>query len=142
MFVLCIATAFIWGITNWFLKQGSTGLQRIQYDNRLKQFTAEIWYFFTNAQYWIPFLFNQFGSVLYYYSLAKTGIKNLIGIIELSTDFQLDFSTAVPVTNALTLLITYLCDVISRPQLLNSRFLLGMLCVTSGVALCVISKPH
>jgi len=26
----------------------------------------------------------------------------------------------VPVTNALTLVITYLCDVISRPKLLNS----------------------
>ncbi|CAF0793454.1 unnamed protein product [Rotaria sp. Silwood1] len=98
---------FIWGITNWFLKQGSTGLQKIKYDNRIKQFGAEIWYFFTNAQYWIPFLLNQCGSVLYYYSLSKT-----------------DFSTAVPVTNALTLLITYLCDVISRPQLLNSRFLI------------------
>jgi hypothetical protein len=34
--------------------------------------------------------------------------------------FILDISTAVPVTNALTLLITYICDVISRPQLLNS----------------------
>ena len=33
----------------------------------------------------------------------------------------LDFSTAVPVTNALTLLVTYLCDVIARPQLLNLR---------------------
>ena len=64
---------------------------------------------------------NQLGSVLYYYSLAKTGKRKLIGIIELSLVFQLDFSTAVPVTNALTLLITYLCDVISRPQLLNSR---------------------
>ncbi|CAF1145099.1 unnamed protein product [Rotaria sordida] len=125
MFILCLLTAFIWGITNWFLKQGSTGLQKIKYDNRVKQFGAEIWYFLTNAQYWIPFLLNQCGSVLYYYSLSKT-----------------DFSTAVPVTNALTLLITYLCDVISRPQLLNSRFLIGMLCVTSGVALCVISKPH
>ena len=38
----------------------------------------------------------------------------------------LDFSTAVPVTNALTLLVTYLCDVIARPQLLNSsRAVLG-----------------
>jgi hypothetical protein len=34
--------------------------------------------------------------------------------------FLLDISTAVPVTNALTLLITYICDVISHPQLLNS----------------------
>jgi len=50
MFILCLLTAFIWGITNWFLKRGSTGLQKIQYDNRIKQFGAEIWYFFTNAQ--------------------------------------------------------------------------------------------
>ena len=50
MFILCLLTAFIWGITNWFLKQGSTGLQKIQYDNRIKQFGAEIWYFFTNAK--------------------------------------------------------------------------------------------
>ncbi len=50
MFILCLLTAFIWGITNWFLKKGSTGLQKIHYDNRIKQFGAEIWYFFTNAQ--------------------------------------------------------------------------------------------
>ncbi|CAF4574151.1 unnamed protein product [Rotaria socialis] len=102
-----VGATILWGITNWFLKQGSTGLQQIKYDNRIKQFGAEIWYFFTNPHYWIPFLLNQCGSVLYYYSLSKT-----------------DFSTAVPVTNALTLLITYLCDVISHPQLLNSRFVM------------------
>jgi len=50
MLILCLLTAFIWGITNWFLKKGSTGLQKIQYDNRIKQFGAEIWYFFTNAE--------------------------------------------------------------------------------------------
>ncbi|CAF1243313.1 unnamed protein product [Adineta steineri] len=125
MFILCLLTAFIWGITNWYLKEGSTGLQKIHYDNRIKQFGAEIWYFFTNAKYWVPFLLNQCGSVLYYYSLSKT-----------------DISTAVPVTNALTLVVTYVCDVISHPQLLNSRFVIGMLCVSSGVALCVLSKDH
>ena len=31
-----------------------------------------------------------------------------------------DLSTAVPVTNALTLVFTYLCDVLSRPSLFNS----------------------
>ena len=41
--------------------------------------------------------------------------------MRLSTLVILDFSTAVPVTNALTLLVTYLCDVIARPQLLNTR---------------------
>ena len=50
MFVLSVLTAIIWGVTNWFLKRGSMGLRTIQYDNRLKQFAAEIWYFFTNAQ--------------------------------------------------------------------------------------------
>lgn len=48
--ILCFAAALIWGITNWFLKRGSTGLQKIHYDSRIKQFGAEIWYFFTNAQ--------------------------------------------------------------------------------------------
>jgi hypothetical protein len=50
MFILCLLTAFIWGITNWFLKEGSGGLREIKYDNRIKQFGAEIWYFFTNAR--------------------------------------------------------------------------------------------
>ena len=50
MFVLSLCTALIWGITNWFLKRGSTGLRTIQYDNRLQQFGAEIWYFFTQPQ--------------------------------------------------------------------------------------------
>ena len=50
MLILCCITALVWGITNWFLKQGSTGLQKIHYNNRIKQFAAEIRYFFTNAQ--------------------------------------------------------------------------------------------
>ena len=50
MFILCLLAAFIWGTTNWFLKQGSTGLKQIKYDNRIEQFGAEIWYFSTKAQ--------------------------------------------------------------------------------------------
>lgn len=50
MLILCCLTALLWGITNWFLKQGSTGLQKIHYDNRIRQFLEEIRYFFTNAQ--------------------------------------------------------------------------------------------
>ena len=65
MFILCLLTAFIWGITNWFLKQGSTGLQKIHYDNRIKQFGAEIWYFFTNAKVIIVFKFKTVFVILY-----------------------------------------------------------------------------
>ena len=81
MFVLCIATAFIWGITNWFLKRGSAGLQRIQYDSRLKQFTAEIWYFFTNAQvHYQIFLIkiNIFPLVLDSISIESTWFGTLL----------------------------------------------------------------
>ena len=50
MIVLCFLTALIWGVTNWFLKEGSTGLKTIQSDNRVKQFGAELAYFITNAK--------------------------------------------------------------------------------------------
>lgn len=59
MLILCFLTALLWGITNWFLKEGSTGLQKIHYDNRIKQFGAEIWYFFTNAQVLKTYYFNE-----------------------------------------------------------------------------------
>jgi hypothetical protein len=59
MLILCFLTALLWGITNWFLKRGSTGLQKIHYDNRIKQFGAEIWYFFTNAQVLKTYYYNE-----------------------------------------------------------------------------------
>lgn len=50
MFILCLLTAVIWGTTNWLLKRGSTGLRHIQHSGRVRQFFAELIYFFTNMQ--------------------------------------------------------------------------------------------
>ena len=62
MIFLCFLTALIWGVTNSFLKRGSTGLKTIHSDNRLKQFFAELYYFFTNAQVRIEKSKNQIDS--------------------------------------------------------------------------------
>jgi hypothetical protein len=65
--------------------------------------------------YWINVVL--YFIIMLFQKLVQIPIQNLFSFDKI---IFLDFSTAVPVTNALTLLITYICDVISRPTLLNS----------------------
>ncbi|CAF0934237.1 unnamed protein product, partial [Didymodactylos carnosus] len=95
------------GITNSFLHRGTKGVDRIEEANYVKKFILEIYFLFTNV---------NLGSVLYYYSLTKE-----------------DFSIAVPVTNALTLIVTYICDAVFRKELRSLKFMIGILLVTIGI---------
>ncbi|CAM4726181.1 unnamed protein product [Leuciscus chuanchicus] len=90
--VLCLLlVAILWGGTNPFLKKGSEGIEGVQRDNKLLQFLAEIKFLFLNLKYLVPFLLNQSGSIVFYFTLAST-----------------DLSLAVPMVNSLTFLFTLL----------------------------------
>uniref|UniRef100_A0A8C1APQ6 Transmembrane protein 234 n=1 Tax=Cyprinus carpio carpio TaxID=630221 RepID=A0A8C1APQ6_CYPCA len=90
--VFCLLlVAILWGGTNPFLKKGTEGIERVQKDNKLLQFLAEVKFLFLNIKYLIPFLLNQSGSLVFYFTLAST-----------------DLSLAVPMVNSLTFLFTLL----------------------------------
>ncbi|XP_016388747.1 transmembrane protein 234 isoform X3 [Sinocyclocheilus rhinocerous] len=72
--VFCLLlVAMLWGGTNPFLKKGTEGIEGVQKDNKLLQFLAEIKFLFLNMKYLVPFLLNQSGSLVFYFTLASTG---------------------------------------------------------------------
>ncbi|XP_056152120.1 transmembrane protein 234 isoform X2 [Lampris incognitus] len=90
--VLCLfLVAVLWGCTNPFLKRSTEGIENVTRSNKVLQLLAETQFLFLNFKYLVPFLLNQCGSLVYYFTLATT-----------------DLSLTVPVTNSLTFLFTLL----------------------------------
>lgn len=81
--ILIVLAACFWGATNPFLKNGAIGLE--EESSVFGKFVRLL----KNWQFLVPFGLNQFGSLLYYYSMG-----------------QYPISIAVTVVNALTLIIT------------------------------------
>ncbi|XP_051892651.1 transmembrane protein 234 isoform X2 [Pristis pectinata] len=86
-----ILVALLWGATNPFLKKGTEGIEKVKSGNFVTQLFAEMKFLILNYKYLIPFLLNQSGSLLYYFTLAST-----------------DLSLAVLLSNSLTFLFTLL----------------------------------
>ena len=105
------------------MKKGSAGIENIHSKNRLLQLMMEVKFLALRWQYAIPFLINQSGSVLYYFTLS-----------------QADISLAVPITNSLTFLVTSLVGRLLGEKIQSNLTYIGMVMVLCGVALCVISK--
>ncbi|XP_061075894.1 transmembrane protein 234 isoform X3 [Conger conger] len=94
--ILCLTlVAVLWGGTNPFLKKGTEGIEEVKKTNVVLQFLGELKFLFLNMKYLVPFVLNQSGSVVYYFTLATT-----------------DLSLAVPVANSLTFLVTLLTGMI------------------------------
>lgn len=90
---------------------------------RLIELFLKVKWLLANPSFFIPFLINQSGSVLNYYSLKIY-----------------DLSIAVPVVNALTLLVTILTgSILMREKMSKSQFL-GLGFISIGVALCSVSE--
>ncbi|XP_048061390.1 transmembrane protein 234 [Megalobrama amblycephala] len=122
--VFCLfLVAILWGGTNPFLKKGTEGIEGVQRDNRLLQFLAEVKFLFLNFKYLVPFLLNQSGSLMFYFTLAST-----------------DLSLAVPMVNSLTFLFTLLMGKLLGEEFGGKRALLGMLLIMSGVTVCILSS--
>ncbi|XP_041359136.1 transmembrane protein 234 homolog [Gigantopelta aegis] len=121
-FWLTTVAAF-WGLTNPFIKRGSRGVENIKRDNSVRQFLAELRFLFFNWKYLLPFVVNQFGSVLYYITLASA-----------------DLTLAVPLTNSLTFIFTSISGRLLGEKIQHWETYVGMAFVVIGVLLCVISK--
>ncbi|XP_076340302.1 transmembrane protein 234 isoform X9 [Tachypleus tridentatus] len=76
---LLIVVSALWGLSTPWLRQGSAGIEHVNYDSAIKQWLAELWFLATNWRYVIPFLVNQSGSVLYAATLGVTGYCEPLG---------------------------------------------------------------
>uniref|UniRef100_A0A3Q2D3U0 Transmembrane protein 234 n=1 Tax=Cyprinodon variegatus TaxID=28743 RepID=A0A3Q2D3U0_CYPVA len=118
-----ILVSLLWGCTNPFLKKGSEGIENVKETNRVSQLLAEIKFLLLNVKYLVPFLLNQSGSLVYFYTLSTT-----------------DLSFAVPVANSLTFLCTLLTGKLLGEEIGGKRAVLGLLLTMAGITLCVISS--
>lgn len=113
----------LWGCTNPLLKRGTQGIENVTKTNRISQLFAEVKFLFLNFKYLIPFLLNQCGSLVYYYTLSST-----------------ELSFAVPVANALSFLCTLLTGKILGEEFGGKKAVMGMFLTMAGITLCVISS--
>ena len=118
-----LAVACVWGGTNPLLKRGSAGLEEVKCASRVLQFVMELKYLASRWQYVVPFLVNQSGSILYYFTIG-----------------QADLSLAVPITNSMTFLVTTLVGRVLGERVTSYWTYAGIVTVLCGVALCVLAK--
>ncbi|XP_037550488.1 transmembrane protein 234 [Nematolebias whitei] len=118
-----LLVSVLWGCTNPFLKKGSEGIEHVTTTSNVSQLLAEIKFLFLNLKYLVPFLLNQSGSLVYYYTLSTT-----------------ELSLAVPVANSLTFLFTLLTGKLLGEEFGGKQAVAGMLLTTAGITLCIISS--
>lgn len=87
MCLVCVG--LLWGCTNPFIRLGSEGIDKINTGSSSKNMLLELKTIAGRLKYWLPFLLNQLGSVLYVWTLQ---FCNII--------------VAVPVANSLTFAFT------------------------------------
>ncbi|CAN0196183.1 unnamed protein product [Lampetra fluviatilis] len=117
------AVALLWGGTNPLLKRGAKGVETVRGRGRLRQLFAELCFLVSNPRYMVPFVLNQSGSLLYYFTLGSA-----------------DLSVAVPLTNSLTFVFTLITGKLLGENIGGTRALLGMLLMGVGLTLCVASN--
>ncbi|XP_037916764.1 transmembrane protein 234 homolog [Hermetia illucens] len=116
-----VVVAFLWGATNPFLRQGSAGIERVHSDSKITGFILELKFLVTRWQYIVPFLLNQSGSLLYFFTLQKTAL-----------------SVAVPIANSLSFVFTALVAQLLGERAASKNVILGTILVAVGSILCLI----
>lgn len=84
-----IAVGALWGCTNPFIKLGSKGIDKVKYGSSIQNLWLEFGTVALRLKYWVPFLLNQSGSVLYVWTLQTCSM-----------------TAAVPVANSLSFAFT------------------------------------
>jgi hypothetical protein len=74
--IAMMLVGLIWGITNPFLEKGSSSyseqITQEKDKSRMKIF-YDVYQILLNYKFLIPFLLNQTGSILFYFTLGKAG---------------------------------------------------------------------
>ncbi|XP_076733663.1 transmembrane protein 234 isoform X2 [Maylandia zebra] len=110
-----LLVSVLWGCTNPFLKRGTEGIENVTKTSKVAQLLAELRFLFLNIKYLVPFLLNQSGSVVYYYTLSTTA-------------------------NSLTLLCTLLTGKFLGEEIGGKQAVVGMFLTMAGITLCIISS--
>ncbi|KAL4084849.1 hypothetical protein QTP88_027731 [Uroleucon formosanum] len=105
IFQLFIVGIF-WGSTNPFLKAATNKVKRDKTLNIISEVVSHL----TNWHYLIPFLINQSGSLLFYFTLKYT-----------------DISLAVPIANGVSLVSTSVVGTLIGEEKPNFRTIVGIL---------------
>lgn len=121
--VSLVLVSTLWGCTNPLLKKGTRGIETVTQSSRVAQLLAEFKFLLLNLSYMVPFLLNQSGSLIYYYTLSTT-----------------ELSLAVPVTNSLTFLCTLITGKLLGEEFGGKRAVAGMFLTMTGITLCVLSS--
>ncbi|XP_026166044.1 transmembrane protein 234 [Mastacembelus armatus] len=118
-----LLVSVLWGCTNPLLKRGTEGIENVTRTSRVSQLLAEVKFLFLNLKYLVPFLLNQSGSLVFYYTLSTT-----------------ELSLAVPVANSLTFLCTLITGKLLGEEFGGKQAVAGMFLTMAGITLCVISS--
>uniref|UniRef100_A0A6B2E8E0 Putative conserved secreted protein n=1 Tax=Phlebotomus kandelakii TaxID=1109342 RepID=A0A6B2E8E0_9DIPT len=118
-----VLVGLLWGATNPFIKRGSQGIQHVKSSSKIKKLFLEIKFIITRWQYWIPFLLNQSGSLVYFFTLQNT-----------------ELSLAVPVANSLTFVFTAITAKLLGEEKLPLRALCGILLILTGTTICMVDR--
>lgn len=118
-----VLVAALWGGTQPLLKRASAGLQQVHERTWVRQLLQEMKTLFLNFEYLVPFLLNQCGSLLYYFTLAST-----------------DLTLAVPICNSLAIVFTLIVGKVLGEDIGGKRAVAGMVLTMTGIALCITSS--
>mmetsp|Transcript_13123 Transcript_13123/g.34324 ORF Transcript_13123/g.34324 Transcript_13123/m.34324 type:complete len:136 (-) Transcript_13123:222-629(-) len=122
-FLYLIIVALFWGSTNPLLKKGSKGVAKTKSKGSIISIAIdELRFLLLNWKFLGAFALNQAGSLLYYYLLGSSELR-----------------IAVPVVNALTIVVTAISGAIMGEKINNiTDMVLGCILVGAGVFLCAI----
>ncbi|XP_022168730.1 transmembrane protein 234 homolog [Myzus persicae] len=109
----------LWGSTNPFLKAATNKVKRNKTFNLISEVTDHI----TNWHYLIPFLINQCGSLLFYFTLKYS-----------------DISLAVPIANGVSLVSTSIVGTLIGEEKPKLRTMVGILFLLFGIFCLIIDK--
>ncbi|XP_046684432.1 transmembrane protein 234 homolog isoform X1 [Homalodisca vitripennis] len=113
----------LWGVTNPLIKKGSAGVSKVEGGNVFVRFFKDIKFFVTNWKCMIPFLVNQSGSVLYYFTLKSANL-----------------TFAVPITNSVAFLVTAITGWCLGESAPKPRTILGSSLIVLGTACYIFDK--
>ena len=115
-----VLVSLLWGCTNPLLNK-STQQSIKQSDSKKHSLLTELYNLFTNYQFIVYYIFNQFGSILYIYLLS-----------------QLSLSVASHCCNGLTFVTTAIMSyIIGENITITTNTVIGCILVLIGFTLCV-----
>ncbi|XP_068124978.1 transmembrane protein 234 [Hyperolius riggenbachi] len=118
-----LLVSLMWGVTNPFLRSGAAGVESVREERKVWRLFSQARFLISNYRYIIPFLLNQCGSMVFYFTLAST-----------------ELSLAVPICNSLALVFTVVTGWVLGEDIGGKGAVLGLFITMMGITICVVSS--